>query len=225
MLNRVGIWAQRHVSKEVQEVTAYASASEVRVQECGVLGRGRPVSCLSFYPESTPPGLSQGRHPAIVRCVREGLNFSMSLFMGPPLSLIIPNRTTALFMVLKGLSGLPECRCLHACSVAQFCLTLCDPMDCTPPCSSVYGILQARILEWVLSPGDLPSPGIESVSSALAGRFFTTEPPGKPAQMHTVTPKHARNNASLKNSIPIRAFLKGWPKAIPPALPPLMGKN
>ena len=30
----------------------------------------------------------------------------------------------------------------------QSCLTLCDPMDCNPPCSSVHGILQARILEW-----------------------------------------------------------------------------
>ena len=34
-------------------------------------------------------------------------------------------------------------------SVAQSCLTLCDPMDCSPPDSSVHGILQARILEWV----------------------------------------------------------------------------
>ena len=33
--------------------------------------------------------------------------------------------------------------------VAQSCLTLCDPMDCSPPSSSVHGILQARILEWV----------------------------------------------------------------------------
>ena len=33
--------------------------------------------------------------------------------------------------------------------VAQSCPTLCDPMDCSPPCSSVHGILQARILEWV----------------------------------------------------------------------------
>ena len=39
--------------------------------------------------------------------------------------------------------------CVHACSVAQSCLTLCDPMDCSPPGSSVHGILQARILEWV----------------------------------------------------------------------------
>ena len=33
--------------------------------------------------------------------------------------------------------------------VAQLCLTLCDPMDCSPPGSSVHGLFQARILEWV----------------------------------------------------------------------------
>ena len=33
--------------------------------------------------------------------------------------------------------------------IAQLCLTLCDPVDCSPPGSSVHGILQARILEWV----------------------------------------------------------------------------
>ena len=36
-----------------------------------------------------------------------------------------------------------------ACVCAQFCLTLCNPKDCSPPGSSVHGILQARILEWV----------------------------------------------------------------------------
>ena len=36
-------------------------------------------------------------------------------------------------------------RCVHA----QLCLTLCNPMDCSSPGSSVHGILQARILEWV----------------------------------------------------------------------------
>ena len=35
------------------------------------------------------------------------------------------------------------------CSVAQACLTLCDPMDCSPLGSSIHGIFQARILEWV----------------------------------------------------------------------------
>ena len=47
--------------------------------------------------------------------------------------------------------------------VIQSCLTLCDPMDCSPPGSSVRGILQARILEWVAISffGDLPTPGIK----------------------------------------------------------------
>ena len=36
--------------------------------------------------------------------------------------------------------------------VAQLCPTLCDPMDCSPPGSSVHGILQTRILEWVAFP-------------------------------------------------------------------------
>ena len=66
--------------------------------------------------------------------------------------------------------------------VAQSCLTLCDPMDCSPPGASVHGILQARILAWVAisSSRDLPSPGIKLPSPALAGGFFTTEPPEKP---------------------------------------------
>ena len=38
---------------------------------------------------------------------------------------------------------------LIVCSITQSCLTLCDPMDCSPPGSSIHGILQARILEWV----------------------------------------------------------------------------
>ena len=37
----------------------------------------------------------------------------------------------------------------HMHLLAQLCLTLCDPLDCSPPGSSVHGILQARILEWV----------------------------------------------------------------------------
>ena len=65
--------------------------------------------------------------------------------------------------------------------VVQLCLSLSDLMDCSPPGSSVHGILQARILEWLpfSSPGDLPRSGIKPKSPALAGSFFTTEPAGK----------------------------------------------
>ena len=107
------------------------------------------------------------------------------------------------------------------CLVAQSCPNLLRPQGPCLPGSSVHGISQARILEWVAmpsprgssqprnptqvsciageffmvwdtreahkhwsslpfpSPGDLPDPGIDSASSALEGRFFTTEPPGK----------------------------------------------
>ena len=45
--------------------------------------------------------------------------------------------------------------CIIACRhtmLLQWCHTLCDPMDCSPPGSSVHGILKARILEWVAMP-------------------------------------------------------------------------
>jgi len=63
-------------------------------------------------------------------------------------------------------------------------------MDCSAPGSSVRGILQARILEWVAisSPGDPPYPGIKPTSPASpswADEFFTSEPLGKP--------RHSRN--------------------------------
>ena len=66
-----------------------------------------------------------------------------------------------------------------AASLLQSWPTLCDPMDCSPPGSSVHGILQARVLEGVAMPssGDLPDPGIKPASlrsPVLAGGFFTT---------------------------------------------------
>ena len=53
--------------------------------------------------------------------------------------------------------------------VAQLYLTLGNPVDYSPPGSSVHGILQARILEWVAipSPEDLPDPGTETRSPTL----------------------------------------------------------
>ena len=42
----------------------------------------------------------------------------------------------------------PDGLCVPACSVAQLCSTLCDPIDCSLLSSSVHGIFQARILEW-----------------------------------------------------------------------------
>ena len=65
----------------------------------------------------------------------------------------------------------------------------CNPVDYSPPGSSIHGILQTRILEWVAfpPPRGLPNPGIEPASPAVAGKFFTIAPPGKPLYIHTYT--------------------------------------
>ena len=68
---------------------------------------------------------------------------------------------------------------------AESCPTLWNLINSSLPGFSVHEIFQARILEWVTSSysGVLPAPGIKSrslASLALAGRFFTTLPPGKP---------------------------------------------
>ena len=65
--------------------------------------------------------------------------------------------------------------CVVIVLVTQSCLILCDPMDCSLP-GSVYGVFQARTLEWAaisFSPGDLLDPRIKSQVSCIAGRFFT----------------------------------------------------
>ena len=61
-----------------------------------------------------------------------------------------------------------------ACLVSQQCLTLCDPMDCSPQGSSVYEILQARILEWVAMPSSRRSSQLRNWTqvSCITGRFF-----------------------------------------------------
>ena len=60
---------------------------------------------------------------------------------------------------------------------AQLCPTLWNPMNCSPPGSSVHGSFQARILEWVAGSfsGDLSDPGMEPTSlasPALPGELF-----------------------------------------------------
>ena len=72
----------------------------------------------------------------------------------------------------------------------QSCLSLCDPMDCNLPGSSVHGIFQARILEWVAisfsrGPSQPKDQTYISCSLTLAGRFFTSEPSEKPLESVT----------------------------------------
>ena len=64
----------------------------------------------------------------------------------------------------------------------QSCLTLWDTMDCRPSVSSVHGVFQARILEWVAISFSRGSswPRDHTQISCLVGIFCTTEPQGKP---------------------------------------------
>ena len=102
-----------------------------------------------------------------------------------------------------------------ACSVAQSCLALRDPMDCSPPGSSIHGISQAIILEWVAISfsRDLPDWGIEpahSVSPALAGGFFTTESRGIPSYLSMYLCM-----AQWVNDLPASAGVTGGAGSIP----------
>ena len=64
---------------------------------------------------------------------------------------------------------------VHAKSL-PLCPTLCGPVDCSSPGSSVRGVLQARILEWVVMPSSRGSSQLRKISyvSTLADGFFTT---------------------------------------------------
>ena len=95
----------------------------------------------------------------------------------------------------------------HTCVCAkssQLCPTLCDPMDCSLPGSSVHEILQARILEWVAMPplGDLSNLGIEPAyltSPALASGFFTRatwEAPFPHTYIHILAAPHGLQDLS-----------------------------
>ena len=86
----------------------------------------------------------------------------------------------------------------HTCVCAQLCLTLCGPVDCSSPNSSVHGIFQARILEWVAVSSSRGSfqPRHQTISlesPALAGGFFTSAPHGKPCS-------NFRNNTAVSMS-------------------------
>ena len=80
------------------------------------------------------------------------------------------------------------------CSDPESCLTLYNPLDCSPPGSSVYEILQARILEWVAISSSRGSsqPRDQTHVSYIAGRCFISETSGKPFMYHMTQELHSR---------------------------------
>ena len=100
-------------------------------------------------------------------------------------------------------SSAPRESLVHNISAQLFsvCLTLCVPLDCNPPGSSVHGIFQARILEWVAifsSREHLPDPGIEPVS------------PASPALQVDSLPTEPLGKLFLHNSFPINVGSVWW---------------
>ena len=99
--------------------------------------------------------------------------FSSCSVLKAELSLVIPG-SLCFFNDVTGLSS----QCMPPKSL-HLCPTLCDPIDCILPGSSVHGILQARILEWVAMPSSKGSSQPRdwtrvSYVSCIAGGFFTT---------------------------------------------------
>ena len=81
----------------------------------------------------------------------------------------------------RGLSCVCACVCVCARTCAQSCPTLCNPMACSPRGSSVHGILQARLLQWVATPfstgSSLPRDGTRVSYISFFGRRVL-QPPG-----------------------------------------------
>ena len=115
------------------------------------------------------------------------------------------------------------------CLVVKTYLTLCNPMDCSPPGSSVHGISQARILGWVVISYSRWSSQLRDwiYVSCIAGSFFTTEPLGKPRSLehrkqakvqdikpqernHRVFQRMGRSCLTKMKKIEIILFWWGW---------------
>ena len=95
-------------------------------------------SIFSCSPQGSPQSRGfQDHHP---RSRRDSQTTSISALCAPT-DMPIP-------LARQRSRGPAQSSIVRAFSVVQLCLTFCDPMDCSPPGSSVHGISQARILEW-----------------------------------------------------------------------------
>ena len=115
------------------------------------------------------------------------------------------------------------------CLVAQKCPTLCDPMECSPPGSSVHGDSPGKntgVGCHALPPGDLPSPETEPRSLTLQVDSLPSEPPGKPKNtgvgslslFQGIFPTQESNWGLLHCSMP------HW-RSIPDILPTVKGRD
>ena len=95
-----------------------------------------------------------------------------------------------------------ECSCAVLCLVDQSCPTLWDPMGCSPPGSSVHGILQARILEWVASAllqGIFPTQGLNPGLLYCRQILYSLSHQGRPKTLEWVAYPFSRRSSQPRN--------------------------
>ena len=123
----------------------------------------------------------------------------------------------ALEVAERGCAGTHGRRC--CCLVPKSCLTLCDPMYCSLPGFSVYGILQARI-EWVAISSSRGSswPTDGTCVSGITDRFFIAPPPGLPWEemiclfLEIASSNEDREQTHWRNSELCVDFVSQWCK-------------
>ena len=88
--------------------------------------------------------------------------------------------------------------------ISQSCPTLCNPVDCSPPSSSVHGILQARIVEWIaisFSRGIFPTWGLNPGLPHCRQTLYCLEPPEKPSMKVLHTKKKVKRELPYDSAI------------------------
>ena len=128
-------------------------------------------------------GLRRKHMPGKLSLHRQRAQGSMPLCcprgLSPGLHLLPAQPLLSCYCFLQAVPGAELPLLVRFAKSLLLCPSLCDPMDCSPPGSSVHGILQARVLEWVAMPSSrgssCPRDRTASLTSpALAGRFFST---------------------------------------------------
>ena len=144
---------------------------------------GRTPCCSPWLP------VQRGTLPMLMVCLTTHMlphcpHRHLQLFcvpvMSPPLECQLHHQGNDPFYLVTAHTW-PVCVCARA----QSCLTLYDPMDCSLPGSSVHGISQARILEWVAISRGSSWPRDQTVSPALQADSLFTERPGKHLPVNT----------------------------------------
>ena len=183
-----GIWFQRFWTiGEINELYPFinaAAAAAKSFQSC-------PTLCIPI--DGSPPGSSiPGILPArtlewvAISFLSSAWKWKVKVKLLSHVQLLATPRTAAhqapLSMGVSRQEYWSGSRVPSPIKLLQLYPILCDPMDCSPLGFSVHGILQVRILKWVAMPSSRRSswPRDQTCISCISGRFFTTEPPGKP---------------------------------------------